>query len=191
MLVIVGLGNPEKRYENTRHNLGYMIIDRLEEELNIPLSINSFESLWGAGEFNGQGIVLVKPLTYVNASGRAVRNILKHFQLSEENLLVICDDLDLPLGKIRLRKKGGSGGHNGLNSIIEKLGTENFCRLRIGIGRPRGKQSPANFVLSPFTRREWAKIEFILNQAVEVIKLIVGDGFEKAISQSFSSNPKL
>lgn len=163
MKVIVGLGNPGSKYENTRHNVGFNVIDCLSEKLHLELDNTKFNAKLGDGKVGQEWILLCKPLTYMNLSGEAVRPLLDYFKIGVEQLLVVYDDLDLPIGKIRLREKGSAGGHNGMKSVIRHLGTEDFKRIRIGIGQPKQKQDVTRYVLSSFTPAE----KRLINEAVE------------------------
>lgn len=154
MKMIVGLGNPGTKYEQTRHNIGFSIIDHLAEQLMIQLDKQKFKSVYGFRTLEGEKVMLCKPITFMNLSGEAVRPLLDYYKVEIENLLVIYDDLDLPTGRLRLRQKGGTGGHNGVKSIIQHLGTEHFKRLRIGIGRPDPHQTVLDHVLKPFHQSE-------------------------------------
>lgn len=187
MLILIGLGNPGEEYEQTRHNIGFMVIERLAERFSIDLAARGRKTVWGTGEVAGHQIVLAKPLTYVNLSGQAASELMTKFGVDPAELIVVHDDLDLPRGKIRVRRKSGSGGHNGIKSIISVLGTQDFARIRIGIGRPPGRQEPTRFVLSPFTKRQWPEIEVALEHAVEAAISIVTEGFEQAMNK-FNSN---
>jgi len=174
--LIVGLGNPGREYEKTRHNVGWWVIDRVCRELNIELSREKFKGLYGELPTSRGKVMLLKPLTFMNRSGESVKGFVKFFKLEPEQVLVIYDDLDLPLGKIRLRKKGSSGGHRGLKSVIEELGTNQFPRLRIGIGRPERKEEVVNFVLSPFKEKELPIIEQAVEKAAKCVLKVVERG---------------
>ncbi len=149
-VMIVGLGNPGPAYRNTRHNFGFLAVDELADELNIQVKRLKFKAMIGEGRFNGNKVVLVKPMTFMNESGRAVAPLLRYFKLPLSNLLVIHDDLDLPLGTLRLRPSGGTSGQRGMASIITHLGTQEFPRMRLGIGRPPGQMDPVDYVLKIF-----------------------------------------
>jgi len=181
MKIIAGLGNPGREYEGTRHNLGFRVADGLVERWGWSYDGSDFESVFGAGEFSGERCVVLKPLTYVNLSGRAVSAALKYFDCPLDNLLVICDDLNLPLGKLRLRRKGGSGGHKGLQSIIETLGSEEFHRLRIGIGDDVGDDA-REFVLSPFTEEEEEIIVESVRRACDAVEAWLTRGIDYAMN---------
>ncbi|GAB7387215.1 aminoacyl-tRNA hydrolase [Bacillaceae bacterium] len=167
MKIIVGLGNPGKEYEETRHNVGFLVVDRIAAELGIDLHQTKFKSVFGEKLVAQEKVILLKPLTYMNLSGEAVAEIAAFYKLAAEDLLIIYDDLDLPVGKIRLRFKGSSGGHNGMKSIIRQLGTEEFKRIRVGIGRPASGQSVVDYVLSPFLPAERQDLERAVERAAQ------------------------
>jgi PTH1 family peptidyl-tRNA hydrolase len=182
LYLIVGLGNPGEVYQRTRHNIGYLVIDKLLQGLGLELNQVKYQAAWSSSSLDGQEVVIAKPLTYMNESGKAIVSLLNAFQLPIKHLIVIYDDIDLPLAQLRIRPKGGSGGHKGVNSIIEALQSQDFPRVRIGIGRPRGRQEPAEYVLRTFTKREWLKLEPTLEKAVEVVKVIVVKGLNYAMN---------
>lgn len=165
MKIIIGLGNPGKQYEQTRHNAGFMVIDRLSSELSIPLDQSKFKGLYGIGFYKGEKVLLLKPLTYMNLSGESIRAVIDYYQIELENMLVIYDDLDLPVGKIRLRQKGSAGGHNGIKSTIAQLGTQEFNRIRIGIDRPQQGMNIPDYVLGKFREHEQASITEAVNKS--------------------------
>ncbi|MBO0961769.1 aminoacyl-tRNA hydrolase [Neobacillus sp. MM2021_6] len=150
MKCIVGLGNPGKQYEQTRHNIGFEVIDALANLFSIPLNQSKFKGMYGIGTYNGEKILLLKPLTYMNLSGESIRAVMDYYQIELEDLVIIYDDLDLPVGKIRLRQKGSPGGHNGIKSTVAHLGTQEFNRIRIGIDRPKTGMSVPDYVLGRF-----------------------------------------
>lgn len=162
---IIGLGNPGKNYEKTRHNVGFMVIDELSKRWNIPLNKEKFKGIYGMGIINGEKVILLKPLTYMNLSGESIRPLLDYYEIDPSDLIVIYDDLDLPTGKIRLRTKGSAGGHNGIKSTILHLGTQNFNRLRIGIDRPSNGMAITDYVLGQFSEEERANIKDAIDQA--------------------------
>lgn len=167
MKVVVGLGNPGFQYKKTRHNVGFMVIDELSEKLNVKVKQKKFHSLIGESSIHGEKLILVKPQTFMNESGVAVRPLLDYFKVSIDDLAVIYDDLDLPAGKIRLRQKGGSGGHNGIKSLISHLGTKDFNRIRIGIDRPPQEKLVVDYVLKPFAKKEKKIISDACDKASE------------------------
>ena len=166
--MIVGLGNPGKKYENTKHNVGFMVVDQLAKEHGAVFKKNTFEAEVADYFVNGEKILLVKPLTFMNESGRAVGPLMTYFGIYLEELVVIADDLDMELGKLRLRQKGSAGGHNGLKSIISHIGTQEFNRIKIGIGRPNGK-TVVNHVVSTFGKEEMPVIANSVARATEAV----------------------
>jgi len=183
MKLIVGLGNPGREYEKTRHNVGFMVIDRLALNLGINVDKKMLKALVGQGQINGEKVILAKPQTYMNLSGEAVGMLLSWFKLTASDLLIIYDDLDLPPGKLRLRAGGGSGGHKGVQSIIQVIGTEHFPRVRVGIGRPPEPDfETVSYVLSRFGNDEAKAIEEALDLAREAVICAVRDGIERAMN---------
>lgn len=154
MKLIVGLGNPGKQYANTRHNVGFEVISELSNRLNIPLDQTKFHGVYGIGHYKGEKVILLKPLTYMNLSGESIGAVMDYYDIDLENLLVIYDDLDLPVGKIRLRQKGSAGGHNGIKSTVAHMGSQQFNRIRIGIDRPLNGRSVPDYVLGNFHKEE-------------------------------------
>lgn len=187
--LIVGLGNPEPKYDRTRHNVGFAAIDALAQSWQIPLSENrKFQAEFGEGKAPQVGkIRLLKPLTYMNRSGQAIRAATDWFKLTPESVLVIYDDMDLPLGKTRLRLSGSAGGHNGMKSAIAHLSTQNFPRLRIGIGKPQsstGEDSATiSYVLGRFSSNETQQIAEVLQTVVAAVELSLKQGVEKAMNR--------
>ncbi|XP_051115844.1 peptidyl-tRNA hydrolase, mitochondrial-like [Andrographis paniculata] len=179
--LLVGLGNPGKRYASTRHNVGFELLDFIADAEGIAMSSVSFKSSFGKGFINDIPVMLAKPQTYMNASGESVGAIVSYYKIPLEQVLVMFDDMDLPFAKLRLLPKGGHGGHNGMKSIINHLkGSRDFPRLRIGIGRPPGKMDPASFVLRTFTRDERDELDFMFQNGLEAVRILVQDGFNKS-----------
>ena len=170
MFLILGLGNPGQRYELTRHNAGFLVLDNLAEKYKIKLTQNKYRSLYGEGEIEGLPVILAKPMTYMNESGKAVKALLSAFNLSPEQILVTHDDIDLPLGKIKTKLKGGDGGQLGIRSTIETLQTREFYRVRIGVDRPEDREDIVDYVLSPFTEEESGLLNNVMNKAVQTIE---------------------
>ncbi|TCI50783.1 aminoacyl-tRNA hydrolase [Exiguobacterium sp. SH1S21] len=166
MKCIVGLGNPGKKYGMTRHNIGFLAIDRLADKHGITLDEAKFKAVIGTGRINGERVVLVKPLTYMNLSGEAVRPILDYYKVDIDDLLVIYDDLDMVPGKLRLRPKGSAGGHNGIKSLIQHLGTMDFKRLKLGVGRPPHPIKVVDWVLMSYRKEDMSELNDTLDQAV-------------------------
>ncbi|PMP66690.1 MAG: aminoacyl-tRNA hydrolase [Thermodesulfobacterium geofontis] len=180
MWLFCGLGNPGEKYKNTRHNLGFLVIEEFAKKHN--LSFKFYKDLESEATFYGDKAILIKPLTYMNLSGRAVKMWIEKEGLSPSNLLVIYDDLDLPLGKIKILPKGGAGGHKGVLSIIETLQTEDFPRLKLGIGKPE-KGNARDYVLSSFEEKEWPIVKKVLQRAVTALEEILFEGFNKAMTK--------
>ena len=180
--LIVGLGNPGREYRSTRHNAGFMVIDALCEAFSVRLSRLQSKALVGTGVFDGKKIILAKPQTFMNLSGQAVSSLMRFYKIPLGQLLVIHDDLDLPVGTLRMRPGGGSAGQKGLTSIIGQLGTEEFPRLRIGIGRPPGQMDPVDYVLEDFWGSEKELLPHLLLRAVEAVKDYLQFGLEHAMN---------
>jgi PTH1 family peptidyl-tRNA hydrolase len=185
--IIAGLGNPGREFRETRHNIGFMLVNRLAERLGIEFSRMESKSLVTKGDYRGFRLILAKPMTYMNLSGQAVSSLVRFYKVNLENLLVIYDDVDLPLGTLRLRPGGGAGGHMGMQSIIQQLGTPDFPRLRLGIGRPPGKRSAASYVLRDFSTDENEFLPVILDQGVDAALTFVTDGIDIAMNNYNSS----
>ncbi len=181
--LIVGLGNPGTRYEKTRHNLGFMLVDWLAREFQTQIKREECRSLIGRAEIENHKVELVKPQTFMNLSGEAISCLLKKENRSAKKLIVISDDLALPLGTIRLRAKGSAGGHNGLKSIIACLGTEEFIRLRIGIQPEHPLRDTKDFVLENFFKTDFQSVGKVLEQSADAIRSVLSDGVEKAMAQ--------
>lgn len=180
--LIVGIGNPGVEYEGTRHNVGFDVIDRLAKKTGIEVETFGSNALSGAGSFRGRKIWLAKPTTYVNRSGSAVKSLLGKLGMTPDQLLVVVDDLNLPVGKVRLRANGGDGGHNGMSDLIDRLATSNFARLRIGIGNSFSVGRQSDYVLSPFEPDEAADIEAAYDRAIDSILLYVREGIDRAMN---------
>ncbi len=183
MKMIVGLGNPGIRYEWTRHNIGFQVVDRLASLNHITLGSRRFKALYGVGSIGAQQVVLAKPLTFMNLSGDSVRKLIDYFEVGMEDLVVVHDDLDLPVGRIRIKRKGGDGGHQGIRSIIESLGGNNFLRLKVGIGRPPKGKEAAEYVLEPLDETERSEFEGVLSPAAESLEAIVLKGVDMAMNR--------
>ena len=181
--IITGLGNPGREYRETRHNIGFMLVDHLAQQLGVSFSRLESKTLVTKGEYQGRWLVLAKPQTYMNLSGSAVGSLVRFYKVPLQNLLVAYDDVDLPLGTIRLRAGGGSAGQKGMGSIIERLGTQDFPRLRLGIGRPPGRMEAAAYVLQPFRKDEVELLPELLERAVAAVLVFVTSGLETAMNQ--------
>jgi len=180
--LIVGLGNPGADYRQNRHNVGFMVVDTLAETLNIPMRRVEFRALVGKGSLNDDRLILAKPQTFMNASGQSVSPLMHFYKIPESRLLVVHDDLDLPFGTLRLRPFGGTGGQRGMESIVSQLGTREFARLRMGIGRPPGRMDPKDYVLHDFDPPQQEMLPEILQTAVDAIRRFIQNGIEKAMN---------
>ena len=183
MYLIVGLGNPGAEYERTRHNLGFMLIDKLAAEAGVAVKRSECRSLVGNALIENERVVLAKPQTYMNLSGEAVSCLYQKHEPGAGSLIIISDDLALPFGSIRLRERGSAGGHNGLKSIIGALGTNEFARLRIGIQPEHPLSDAKRFVLDEFSKTERESLPEILERAAEALRSVLRDGIGKAMSQ--------
>ena len=191
MKIIVGLGNPGVHYQWTRHNVGFRVVDQLSEVQRIPICFRRFKAHYGIGRIHSQDVVLVKPLTFMNLSGEAVRKIANTFSGEKEDLIVVHDDLDLALGRLRVKRKGGDGGHQGVRSIIEAMGGNTFLRLKVGIGRPPRGVDPADYVLSSFVEEDELEIRSTLSKAAETVEVILSEGVDAAVNQLQKKVPTL
>ena len=181
--LIVGLGNPGREYKDNRHNVGFMLVDRLTVRLNARLSRMQAKALVGSVNYEGDKIILAKPQTYMNLSGQSIQELARFYKLPLENVIVAHDDLDLPFGTVRIRPGGGPGGQKGIASTIERLGTKDFRRLRIGIGRPPGRMDPAAYVLQDFAQSDLMLLSEILDHAADAVLTFVTHGLNAAMNQ--------
>ena len=180
--LLVGLGNPGREYSDTRHNVGFMSVDRLAERLGVTFTRTQSKALLTDARYQGVRIYLAKPQTYMNLSGQAVGALVKFYKIPLENLLVLYDDVDLPFDTLRLRPKGGSAGHKGMRSIIQQLGTQEFPRLRLGVGRSFGSRQAADYVLKPFSRQESEFLPAYLDRAADAALAFVTEGIQPAMT---------
>lgn len=167
MKLIVGLGNPTKEYENTRHNIGFMAVDALGDKSGIRIDTLKHKALIGKGVIGGQKVILAKPVTYMNLSGEAVREISDYYKIPAEDILIIFDDISLDVGRMRIRKKGSAGGHNGIKSIIAHLGTTDFPRIKVGIGAKKEGQDLADYVLGKFSKADRETLTTVLSDVIK------------------------
>ncbi len=181
--LIAGLGNPGLEYRNTRHNFGFLALEALAQETKLPLKRIKFKAMMAEGRLEGKPVVLAKPLTYMNDSGKSIISLMHFFKIDLEHLLIIHDDLDLPFGTIRMRADGGTSGQRGMASIIEKLGTQTFPRMRLGIGRPPGQMESADYVLQRFSKADDEVLKIVLKFAVEAAQTFVRDGLVTAMNR--------
>ena len=183
MFVIVGLGNPGKKYEKTRHNMGFLAIDKLAEKYDINVNKLKHKALVGDGFISGQKALLVKPQTYMNLSGESVREIVSYYDVNLEDLIVIYDDFDLETGAIRIRKKGSAGSHNGMKSIIGQIQSKDFPRIRIGIGKSGGGAEGKDFVLGKTSKQDEKLIEDAVERAADAVGCILEKGIDNAMNE--------
>jgi len=181
--VIIGLGNPGERYRRSRHNLGFMALERLAHRHSVSLDQRRFKAHLGRGEIDGQTAIMAEPQTYMNLSGEAVAPILGYFKVAPGRLIVIHDELDLAAGTLRIKRGGGHAGNKGVASIIETLGISDFVRVRIGVGHPPQGRDSINYLLQPITRDEMAAFEPLIERAAEAVEAIVVTGVERAMNQ--------
>ena len=182
--LIVGLGNPGKQYIDTRHNAGWHLLDTIVRDYSqFRFDEKRGKGLLARSELTGVNVALLKPQTYMNLSGEAVASAARFYKVPPEHILVAYDDVDLPVAALRLRKKGGAGGHNGMSNIIQHLGTKEFPRIRLGIGRPLGQMPVKAYVLQNFTKDEWAEMVVTYERAVEAVKAILTEGLDIAMNQ--------
>jgi PTH1 family peptidyl-tRNA hydrolase len=180
--LIIGVGNPGKEYRLTRHNVGFRVVDRLAREQGMQFNKRRKGAQVGEGRIGAERVVLAKPLTYMNKSGIAVEKLVKALGIPLDHLVVVHDDLDLACGRMKIKEKGGHGGHKGVQSIIEQLGSSDFLRVKVGIGKPLDPEEGADYVLSPFAAQERALVKESVEQAVEAIEAIIVSGKDKAMN---------
>ena len=181
--LIIGLGNPGREYANTRHNFGFMLIDRIAVRLEARGMKVQSKAIVTHAAYDERKLILAKPQTYMNLSGQSVQGLIHFYKLPLTNVMILSDDLDLPFGTIRIRASGGPGGQGGLSSILEKLGTKDVPRLRLGIGRPPGRMDPSDYVLQNFSRGDMQAISEILDTAAEAVLAFVSHGLNKAMNE--------
>ncbi|HCX89006.1 MAG: aminoacyl-tRNA hydrolase [Deltaproteobacteria bacterium CG12_big_fil_rev_8_21_14_0_65_43_10] len=180
--LVVGLGNPGEYYKLTRHNIGFLVVERLAQENNIEFSQRKFNSIIGKGFIIGQRVILAKPLTYMNLCGETVKKLLDYFGIDPEALIVVHDDLDMEFGKIKIKEKGGHGGHNGVRSIISILGTNSFLRLKLGIGRPTTNKTAKDYVLGSFEQEQLDFLPELVHLGEKALASIITQGAQMAIN---------
>lgn len=183
MYIIAGLGNPGKEYEKTRHNAGFAVIDELASKHNIDIDNLKFKGMLGKGVINGEKVVLVKPLTYMNNSGECIRAVMDYYKADIEDFIVVFDDISLDVGKLRIRPKGSAGGHNGIKSIIAHLGSDGFKRVKFGVGNKPSGWDLADWVLGRFNKEDEKTLEETKKKACEAIETIMADGTEAAMNK--------
>jgi PTH1 family peptidyl-tRNA hydrolase len=181
--LVVGLGNPGETYSKTRHNAGFMVVDKVSDAFSIALEKQKFDARFGIGSINGVKIVLAKPMAYMNRSGPQVQNIAGYFRILCEDMLVVHDDIDLAFGRLKIKEKGGDGGHKGVRSIIDAFGRGDFTRLRVGVGRPDAKNDAADYVLGKFTLEERKVLSQIITAAKDAIVTILCKGTKEGMNR--------
>lgn len=183
MYLIIGLGNPEEEYSKTRHNMGFNAINKIAEQYGLKVNKNKFQGLYESAIIEGQKVLLIKPQTYMNLSGECVKQFVDFYKIQKEEILVIYDDMDIEPGKIKIRKKGGPGGHNGMKSIIKMLGTEEFARIRVGIGRPEHNGDEINYVIGAIPEEEIPKLNEGVENAKEAVIEVLKNGIDSAMNK--------
>ena len=184
MYIIAGLGNPKREYENTRHNVGFDVIDALADKYGIRVIERKHKALVGRGYIDGMKVVLAKPQTFMNLSGESIREIIDYYKVDPQTeLIVVCDDISLDLGQLRIRKKGSAGGHNGLKNIIAHLGTDGFARIKMGVGNKPEGYDLADYVLSRFSREDREIMEKAFEEAAQAVQVMIRQGMEAAMNQ--------
>ena len=182
MYIIAGLGNPTKEYENTRHNVGFAVIDRLADKYNIDVSERKHRGFCGKGVIEGQKVLLVKPQTFMNLSGESIRSAMDYYKITPEEVIVFYDDISLNPGHLRIRKKGSAGGHNGIKNIIAHLGTQEFPRIKVGIGDKPRQMDLADYVLSRFSKGEQELMDKAYRDAADAAAMVIGQGMDPAMN---------
>lgn len=180
--LIIGLGNPGRKYRGNRHNIGFMVVDRLAADNGIQSSKMQNKAIVGDGRVAGQRVILAKPQTYMNNSGDAVGPLANFYKMPPENIFVVYDEMDIPLGTIRLREKGGAGGHNGMKSIIQHIG-QDFPRMRLGVGRPPGRMEPPAYLLQDFSNEQLPIVSDMIDEAIRAIETYLQEGIQMAMSR--------
>lgn len=184
MYLIIGLGNPEPEYAYTRHNMGFDVINKIAKEYEIEISRNKFDGLYGQGIIEGEKVILLKPQTYMNLSGESIIEVMNFYKIDLKDMIVIYDDIDVEPGKIKIRKKGGAGSHNGMKSVIENVNSEEFIRIRVGIGAPEHKNDMINYVIGKIpTDEEREVLNKGTDKAKEAIKEILKNGIDSAMNK--------
>jgi len=183
MYLIVGLGNPEADYAKTRHNMGFNVINKLSDKYGIEVNKKKFKSLFGMGEIEGNKVILLKPQTYMNLSGEAVRECMDFYKIKPEELIVIYDDVDTDLGKIRIRIKGSAGTHNGMKSVIENISTEEFARIRVGIGKPENGEDMISYVIGAIKEEDKEGLEKGVEKAFEAVVIALKENIDIAMNR--------
>ena len=182
MFIIAGLGNPDEKYQGTRHNVGFDVVDRLAEKYQIAVDTKKHRALIGKGVIEGQKVLLVKPQTYMNSSGESIRAAADYYKVDPEDILIVYDDISLAPGQLRIRAKGSAGGHNGIKSIIAHLGTQEFPRVKVGVGEKPSRMDLADYVLGHFSKEEQATMDDAVKEAADAVCEIVNVGIAQAMN---------
>lgn len=183
MYLIAGLGNPERRYEGTRHNVGFEVIDRLAEKLSTSVEEKKFKGCYGKGVIGGEKVILLKPQTYMNLSGESVRAAADFYKIQPDHIIVVYDDISLDAGQLRIRTKGSAGGHNGVKNIIAHLGTQEFPRVKVGVGAKPARMDLADYVLSPFGKEDQEKMAAAFDEAAQAVESLIEEGPDRAMNR--------
>lgn len=183
MYLIVGLGNPEKDYSNTRHNMGFNVVNQLAKQYEIEINKNKFQGLYGNGIIEQEKVTLLKPQTFMNLSGKSIREIIQFYKIEMEQLIVIYDDIDIEAGEIKIRKAGGAGTHNGMKSVVQELNSQDFKRIRVGIGKPERKEDLMQYVIGAIPKEEKEKLDEGVQFAKEAIIEIIKNGIDTAMNK--------
>lgn len=183
MYLIVGLGNPEEEYSNTRHNMGFNTINKLAKQYNIEINKSKFKSLYGNGIIEKEKVILLKPQTYMNLSGTAIKEVMDFYKINKEELIIIYDDIDIEPGIIKIRKKGGPGTHNGIKSVVNEIKTQDFTRVRVGIGMPSNKSDLINYVIGKISKDDIEKLEDGTTKAKDALIEIIKNGVDTAMNK--------
>ncbi len=183
MYLIIGLGNPEPEYAYTRHNMGFDVINRISKEYEIEISRNKFEGFYGQGLIEGEKVILLKPQTYMNLSGKSIKQFIDFYKIENDHILVIYDDMDVEKEKIKIRKKGGPGAHNGMKSIVHELLTDDFPRIRVGIGRPLDEYDAIDYVIGKLDENEYSKLEIGIEKAKEAVIEYIKNGIDSTMNK--------
>lgn len=183
MYLIVGLGNPEPEYSKTRHNMGFDVINKISEKFGIDVTKQKFQGLYGTGNIEGEKVILVKPQTYMNLSGECVRPFVDFYKIKLENIIIIYDDIDIPTGITKIRKKGGAGTHNGMKSVVKELNTTEFPHIRIGTGATTKINNLVDYVINKVSDEEYSKLETGILKGAEAVETIIKDGIDLAMNR--------
>lgn len=183
MYLIVGLGNPEKDYSNTRHNMGFQAINKIAKQYEIGITRSKFKGLYGTGKIEGEKVILLKPQTFMNLSGESIKEIMQFYKIDKEQMIIIYDDIDIEPGRIKIRKAGGAGTHNGLKSVVHELNTQDFKRIRIGIGMPEEKENLIEYVIGAIPEEDKEKLEKGTELAKEAVIEMIKNGIDKTMNK--------